>query len=232
MAVSQTSSSSRKDIVEAFKFLSFTYYFPFWKLSDTFGIPALKENKWKRIASLKMNDSSVLGTELWLLAVSVKGMCGEGPLSRTRPLPLPDAGPEQLSCLHQHLRVLDFHEINISCSLKFQRGEDVARLNLGKRHRGSYPRNCSHSATAVSAVYFIHWVSFECPCVLSFLGPGNTTLNKKKKYLPLWGSLSSTGLRGWANRCGDECYVDKLKQGERDTVKAILDGVVGKRPCE
>lgn len=89
------------------------------------------------------------------MAVSVKGIYDEWPVSHTLPLPLPDADSEQLSCLSQHLRVLDFHEINISCSLKFQCGKDVTRLNSGKCHR-VYPRKFSHYATAMSVAYFVY----------------------------------------------------------------------------
>lgn len=98
-----------------------------------------------------------------------------------------DGGPEQLSCLYQHLRVLDSHEINISCSLEFQHGEEVARLNSGKYHRYTQ-RNCSCYATIVSVaspIYaFIHAFILQqisrAHIYSFFLGPGNTALNKKE----------------------------------------------------
>ena len=99
-----------------------------------------------------------------------------------------DGGPEQLSCLYQHLRVLDSHEISISCSLEFQRSEEVARLNSGKYHRYTQ-RNClclpqlcqwlhpfMHSfihAFILQQISSAHIYSF-------FLGPGNRALNKKE----------------------------------------------------
>lgn len=117
-----------------------------------------------------MNDSLVLGTGLWLLAVSVKGMCRECLCHShllCHYLRSSVAGPEQLSCLYQHLGVLNSREINISCSLEFQHSEDVTKLNLGKYygvytkklfmlcHSCGFVHSFVHSSSKSSAhVYF------------------------------------------------------------------------------